>query len=148
MKEGSSFATFVFLAEKIDKVSTSIKYELETFFKTRQLSVTQGLILTELYFHKPNSTTQHWLSRKFQLPRYSISRNIDFLERHGWLYRGEDPESRRRVKLTLTDKGEELAATLVPEVRTIYEGFFPALDHKECTVLLKMLHKVKKVKII
>ena len=131
----------ILLGEKIDKISTSINQQLEGAFKKEGVSVTQGLILYELFCHS-RALTQKELGRKQQLPRYSISRNIDVLESLGYVTRFEDPDSARRVIVSLTATGDKLALILSSLIRSVYEDVFSNLDKKEQADLFKIMGKL------
>lgn len=130
-----------FLAEKIERISSLINQELEDAFKKSGTSITQGLILYELLCYG-RSTTQKELTRKQQLPRYSVSRNIDVLESLGYVKRFEDPDSARRVIVSLTQPGEQLASKLSSLIRDTYKDVFSNLDKKEQADLFLILGKL------
>lgn len=131
----------ILLAEKIGKISDSIRRQLEGEFKGCGLNVTQGVILYELFCHN-GTTTQRELARILRLPRYSASRNIDNLESLDYVKRFEDPDSARRVKVSLTRSGDKLASILSSSIRSVYEGVFSNLDKKEQTDLFKIMAKL------
>ncbi|MEP4892257.1 MAG: MarR family winged helix-turn-helix transcriptional regulator [Aliiglaciecola sp.] len=132
----------ILLAEKIDKISSSIRKQLEIAFVSQGVSVTQGLILYELFCHVDITTTQRALAIKQQLPRYSVSRNIDALESLGYVKRLEDPDSARRVLVSLTETGNNLASILSSIIRSVYKDAFSNLDKKEQADLFKILCKL------
>ncbi|MEP0357418.1 MarR family transcriptional regulator [Paraglaciecola sp.] len=132
----------ILLAEKIDKISGSIRHQLEIEFKVYELNVEQGLILEELNYHREHTTTQKELGRKLRLARYSASRNIDNLESLGYVKRFKDPDSARRVKVSLTRSGDKLASILSSLIRNVYKDIFSNLDGKEQTNLFKIMTKL------
>lgn len=101
-------------------------------------NVPRGLILFELICHH-GQTTQKELGRILRLPRYSVSRNIDFLESRGWILRIEDPDEARRVMISLTETGQVLSPKLTSLIRSTYNDPFSVLDKKEQVDLFKML---------
>lgn len=131
----------IFLAEKIDNISTLIKQKLGHAIQPSGISITQGLILYELFCHS-GSTTQKELGRKQRLPRYSISRNINVLDSLGYVTRFEDPDSARRVIVSLTQPGDKLASNLYSLIRNTYKDVFSILDKKEQAGLFKILGKL------
>lgn len=64
------------------------------------------------------------LSRKFTLDPSTLVPTVDTLERKGLLRRGRDPNDRRRVPLSLTEEGSQLAslAAMVDDSDPLVQG--------------------------
>lgn len=71
---------------------------------------------------------------------------IKNMERDGLVHRETDPNDRRSGLVSLTDKGEQLIASILPQHIALLEEIFGILTAQEQRQLIQILKKFKKVR--
>jgi MarR family transcriptional repressor of emrRAB len=74
--------------------------------------------------------------------RGNMTRICDDLVEKDLMRRVTSPDDRRRVNLSLTDKGISLLQTIVPEIRAGVKGLFSSFSETEKANLVKLLLKL------
>lgn len=75
-------------------------------------------------------------------PKHQITRNLDILEKRGWLRRTDDQHSRRCKNIILTKEGSKLAGAISLMYKNVLREVFSVLSDEECSTLQKTLLKV------
>lgn len=83
------------------------------------------------------------LSREMQIKPATLVPVIDTLERHGLVTRGHDPKDRRRIPLSLTERGARVVG-LVPLVdqNDVLVNGLGAMGDEKCHKLLELLREL------
>jgi DNA-binding MarR family transcriptional regulator len=74
----------------------------------------------------------------------AISRMVDVLANKGLVSRAQDPQDRRRVRLALTDKGENLLKTTFGDTHHWMSDKLAALDADELETIVQGMEALKK----
>lgn len=93
---------------------------LQDHLARKNLTVAQYLHLRVLW--EENGLAQNEISSRLGIEKASSTGALDALDREGLVVRERDPCDRRRVKVRLSPKGEEVARTVLPFARRIAEG--------------------------
>lgn len=72
----------------------------------------------------------------------TITQQVTSLEAHGLVERKMDPDDRRVVRVTLTEKGEEVIKSAHESFLSDYKGLVEYLGEEECNKLAETLTKV------
>jgi MarR family transcriptional repressor of emrRAB len=76
--------------------------------------------------------------------RANMTRICDELVEKGLINRIPSPEDRRRVNLSLSDKGTELLNHIVPDLRVQVESLFSIFSEQEKATLISLLERMNK----
>jgi len=79
------------------------------------LSVRQLETLEALFHKQDKSLTPAQLAEEIHLTRSAMTSNLDSLQKKGYLSRTAHPNDRRRLIISLTQKGLEFCDTIMPE---------------------------------
>lgn len=79
------------------------------------------------------------LAEALDLDASTLSRAVDGLVKLGFLDRDEDPENRRRYRVSLSNKGEKKVAEIDEVCDAYYEGFLAAMTKKDQELVLEMM---------
>jgi DNA-binding MarR family transcriptional regulator len=122
---------------KTDLLLTSfIKSRLEPF----NLAPEQNLIMMLLW--EKDGLTQNQLVDKLNKDKTNIARMASNLEKKGFVKRVECPEDRRAVKLFLTERGNELGASIIPILEEFNTAVTDGLSVVELKELERLLSKI------
>lgn len=109
--------------------------------------VTMSQCSTILAIGKKGAMTMHALSEWMNLATSTMTRIVDKLVRDGYIERTQDPQDRRVVRVSLTDKGQQLFQF----IKFIYHEYhrkivesIPARDLGKVVDSLKMLTEALK----
>lgn len=114
--------------------------ENEIASKGMDLRYTQFLILKRLSYMEPMSATE--LSRAVELDAGAMTRQLDQLERKGYLRRRPHEQDRRALRIELTSAGETLTQQLIGCSEFVMDGAQRSLDDTERTQLHDYLVRV------
>lgn len=73
-----------------------------------------------------------------------MTRMLDRLENHGWIWRERKPNNRRVVEVGITSEGIELLRSLAPKVRQCHDKQLGHLTEPQLKQLLALLREVRK----
>ncbi len=104
------------------------------------LTFTQYLIIKRLAQRGPMAAGE--LARAVDLDGGAMTRQLDQLERKGYLRRCPQPQDRRSVRIELTDAGNDLRANTTDCSRRVLEAAQRSLKRSERAQLLDYLHRV------
>ena len=85
---------------------------------------------------------QEDLTRHLCLDRAATARALQSLENHGFVYREEDTEDRRRKKVYPTAKAQRLQGEMVEILKAHNEVLLSGLDAAERDLLMSLLDRV------
>lgn len=85
------------------------------------------------------------LAECMHVSRPNISRAVDELVKNGLVNRKRDPDDRRNVQLSLTNKGEKMIKDLHDRYGKILADQFSILSDEELRILSSALESMKKV---
>lgn len=89
-----------------------------------------------------NGSTPAELSRHLLVTAGNITGLVDRMEKAGLVSRTPDAKDRRTIRLHLTDKGKELARTVIPKHSQDIRDAFGSLDETELAELRRLLDKL------
>jgi MarR family transcriptional regulator, organic hydroperoxide resistance regulator len=122
---------------KTDLLLTSfIKARLDPF----NLAPEQNLIMMLLW--EKDGLTQNQLVDKLNKDKTNIARMASNLEKKGFVKRVECQEDRRAVKLFLTERGNELGASIVPILEEFNSAVTNGISEIERKELERLLSKI------
>jgi MarR family transcriptional regulator, organic hydroperoxide resistance regulator len=141
--------------EKAFKLEIAIGYRLEKTVKLLRLELQQafknaGYPISAYQFHILYRLWQNEGIFLSQLKEYSvidnskITREVDSLEKHGYVERRLFNDDRRKAFLFLTEKGKELQKILLPVQIKHYERTLIGVTQEELEQLDIILKKVEK----
>lgn len=118
------------MKQKLENIGVDIKL----FVNLRMLNENEGI-------------SQRELGRILEFPEYHTSRNVDALVEANMAERRPDPESRRSVKLYLTEEGRAKASKLPSIISDVNSSLLKDLSPEEKATLISLLQKVAKIPI-
>lgn len=89
--------------------------------KLKPLNLTAGQVPILMFVKMHPDITQETLVRHIRIDRGMIARSVKKLEDAGFLNRIPDPDNRRAVRISLTEKGMSVTPTLM-EIEKEWEG--------------------------
>lgn len=104
------------------------------------ITADQWVVLQEL--SKSDKQSQLKLAQATFKDAPTITRIIDILCKKGLTERLPDPTDRRRFQITLTPKGKDKIAALMPKVKAFRKEVWAALSDEEINQLMKMLNAI------
>ncbi|WP_226341194.1 MarR family winged helix-turn-helix transcriptional regulator [Gemmobacter serpentinus] len=90
----------------------------------------------------PQGLAAHALAERAGVTRATVTGLLDGLERDGFLARHDDKEDRRKLSVRLTEKGQQMAATLFDEHSQWIASLFAGVDPEGRAALTALLHRV------
>lgn len=122
--------------------SLSIKFDNEMLknLKLHGLNLGQFAIIMTLF--EGDNITQTQIGKSVLMPAYATTRNLDVLEKSGYLKRFKSETSRRSFCIRLTEKGKLLAPVLFPIVKSVNKKRLASLSNKEEALLKQLLIKI------
>jgi MarR family transcriptional regulator, lower aerobic nicotinate degradation pathway regulator len=105
-----------------------------------ELTATQFATLAKL--NEMGSCTQNLLGRNTAMDAATIKGVVDRLTRRGLTRTWPDPKDRRRMLVSLTDRGERVLIDTLPRAREITECTLEPLDKTERKTFLRLLEKL------
>lgn len=106
------------ITNSLERLSSAIEEFIHQRTEELELNETQGRILMYLYQHPEQQGQSSKMAREMRRTKPTISDAVDSLVDNGYVERSLSEEDRRVMNLTLTEKGENAAQSLVrwPEV--------------------------------
>ena len=93
-----------------------------------------------LLIESRNGMTQQELARELSCDKVQVVRIIDYLSKHGYVQRIQNPSDKRKYELTITEK----ARLLIPEIRKVIDNTtaiaFKGLSEKQTDELYEILN--------
>ena len=128
------------IREAMIQMELARKRLLMPVFQELGLTVGQPRILNKLY--EQDHISQRELADNCFVDVATISRNLDRLEKAGYLTREKRPDSRRSFLVVLTKEGRECASKVHESFRCADEQMWRGLDDKEAEAFLACARKL------
>jgi MarR family 2-MHQ and catechol resistance regulon transcriptional repressor len=123
------------------QTSKNIQDRIRVEISKNNLNLTEFSVLETLYLKGKQNI--HQVGKSILISSGSMTYVIDKLEKKEFLQRTECPNDRRALYITLTEKGNEFMAQLMPEFQEFIAQMFDNLSHEEGKTLIQLLKKVK-----
>lgn len=94
------------------------------------------------YINRNSGVSQDVLAKKLHINKSNVTRNIQYLEKEGFVYREVSDEDKRKYKLFLTDKAKDILPLLRSEIRKMNEQLVVGLSEEEQTTFIELLTKI------
>ncbi len=117
--------------------------KMACFMKSHGLSEQQYNVLRILRGQKGNPLNLKDLQERMMQKTSNVTRLVEKLRVKGLLERVQCMENRRKVEITITDKGLELLKEMQPGMDEMNERFSKVLTEKEASVLSDLLDKLR-----
>lgn len=117
---------------------------LNRYLAPYQLSNIGYFAMMMLYSTPDNLANPSEICKATGETRGNMTRICDDLVEKGLMRRVTSPDDRRRVNLSLTEKGVSLLRTIVPELRIHVKEVFSSFSETEKASLVKLLLKLNK----
>lgn len=114
---------------------------MEPMFASHGLTGMQWSALVTVLLGR--AATHAELAREISYDPGATTRLIDTLEAQGWATRERDSGDRRVIRLTLTEKGEQLARRVRLDVITVWNGWLGEWDEAELATLVAQLQRLR-----
>ena len=103
----------------------------------KHLNLTEGQVPYLVALSKNEQLTQDDLANMFYIDKGTIARTIQKLEEKELVQRLHDPVNRRRYRLSLTEKGEEIVPEILHAEKKWENILFKDFSDKESSLLVK-----------
>lgn len=127
---------------KAELLTKALKKALAREFKSSGYDVTayQWILLYKLW--EEDGISQKELSLRTFMDTPTITRMIDVMEKKGLVKREKNNEDRRKVKISLTNKGIELEHNLVPIVEKHHEHALQNIKESEFKNIKRLMNQI------
>jgi len=115
---------------------------VENHLSTHGLNPRQAVIMEYLFHNPEGQVTPARLADEVSLTRSAITSALDALEKSGYLVRGQHPEDRRSVVVTLTPEGRRRIQGYLPVRYARMNQVVGSLDASERKVMITVYHKL------
>lgn len=128
----------------IQRASRTLRVLFLRMMEQRSAGVTpeMWLVLSRLYARDGQYQTQ--IADSTFRDRPNTSRILAGLEERGYIRKARDPDDRRRVRIHLTERGEELVRDLAPMAARTRDGLYEGLDDDELRMLRGALRRIER----
>jgi DNA-binding MarR family transcriptional regulator len=123
--------------------TTDVYAALEVHFARYGLSMGKFTLLMQLYQANEQGLTPSECAERAGVTRATITGLLDGLERDGWVRRQPYPTDRRMLSVQLTEKGQKLLSTMLPDHFCRTTGLMSHLTEAEKKTLIELLGKVR-----
>ncbi|KAA3638346.1 MAG: MarR family transcriptional regulator [Bacteroidetes bacterium] len=113
------------------------------YMKSYDLSEQQYNVLRILRGQKGNPVNLKDLQERMMQKTSNVTRLVEKLRLKGLLERVQCMENRRKVEITITDKGLKLLEEMQPEMDAMNDRFAKVLTEEEASVLSDLLDKLR-----
>jgi len=125
---------------KLMRATETLNYSLNKHLARKNITTSQFGVL-EALFHL-GAQNQKSLGDKLLKSGGNMTLVIDNLEKHDLVKRTQDPEDRRSLVITLTEKGKKFISDLFPEHMSIIVEQFGVLTNEEKKQLANLCKKL------
>lgn len=128
----------------IQRASRTLRVLFLRLMERRSPGVTpeMWLVLSRLYARDGQYQTQ--IADSTFRDRPNTSRILTGLEERGYVSRRKDPEDMRRIRIHLTDRGEEFVREMAPLAARTRDGLYEGLSDEELRVLRGTLRRIER----
>lgn len=127
----------------IEHTARLLRFHLNTQLKEWGYDVTreQWFLLFKLYEH--DGCAQGDLADAALQDHPNITRQLDALEKRGYVERKDDPEDRRRHLIYLTADGHAFMETVIPKAIETRKRVFAGISQEEIDLLKDILQRIE-----
>jgi DNA-binding MarR family transcriptional regulator len=128
----------------IQRASRTLRVLFLRMMEQRSADVTpeMWLVLSRLYARDGQYQTQ--IADSTFRDRPNTSRILAGLEERGYVRKERDPDDRRRVRVHLTERGEEFVRDMAPMAARTRDGLYEGLEEDELRMLRKVLRRIER----
>ncbi len=123
-------------------ITNKLKRLLDKKHSKNGLYVGQARVLMYLYRHKDEKTYQKDIEQAFQIRGGTVTGLIDSLVENQYIKRIESENDKRKRKIVLTNKGEQMALKSIQTTKNTEESLSDQLLEKEKETLKKVIKKI------
>lgn len=128
----------------IQRASRTLRVLFLRMMEERSSGVTpeMWLVLSRLYARDGQYQTQ--IADSTFRDRPNTSRILAGLEERGYVRRQRDPDDRRRMRIHLTERGEEFVRDMAPLAARTRDGLYEGLSDDELRMLRRVLRRIER----
>lgn len=132
------------IAYIIQRCNRRLRLSLAKFLQNSgaNISPEQWYLLFRL-FERPGQSQSELADEELN-DHPNITRLLDALQRRDLVRREPDPDDRRRTLVYLTDRGQDLVATLLPQVVEERKRIFRGLNQDDLDRLVETVHQIER----
>ena len=136
------------LSEFVERVGQIMPVMMREFFRQQsgefyKLKITMPqFVVMEILSRQPDSKMSE-LAHFINVTTAAMTGIVDRLVRYGYIKRGNDPEDRRVVRVSLTPKGSKTVTSIVEDRKKHMGRIFGMISQEERREYLKILEHVK-----
>jgi DNA-binding MarR family transcriptional regulator len=120
-----------------------IDHKVSGVLKTYGITHTQFNILRILEASMPEKLSLEQIREGLLFPTSDVSRMLDRLVRRGLISRELCPENRRKLEVSITEKGLEVISRSIPEIEDKLNGYYKKdFSEKERQQVIGMMKKI------
>lgn len=128
----------------IQRASRTLRVLFLRMMEERSAGVTpeMWLVLSRLYARDGQYQTQ--IADSTFRDRPNTSRILSGLEERGYVRKQRDPDDRRRMRIHLTERGEEFVRGMAPLAARTRDGLYEGLEDDELRMLRRVLRRIER----
>lgn len=128
----------------VQRASRTLRVLFLRMMEQRSAGVTpeMWLVLSRLYARDGQYQTQ--IADSTFRDRPNTSRILAGLEQRGFVSKERDPDDRRRVRIHLTERGQEFVRDMAPLAARTRDGLYQGLDDDELRMLRRVLRRIER----
>jgi DNA-binding MarR family transcriptional regulator len=124
----------------VNRAARAFASRLSAELRPFDVGIGQWAVLMHLWSH--DAMTQAQLARRVAIEQPTMVRTIDRMERDGLVTRNPDPDDRRAIRITLTERGSALRDQLVPLADDVNRRAAAGLTDEEVATLRGLLARL------
>lgn len=96
------------------------------------------------FLARNGGVTQEELSKRLVVNKSNVTRNLQFLEENGFIYRVSDENDKRINRIYLSEKGENILPKIREKMKVFNENVCLNLNEEEVIMLNTLFEKIAK----
>lgn len=108
----------------------------------KHLELTEGQVPCLMVLSKKEGITQDDLAKMFHIDKGTIARAIRKLEEKGMVNKVQDPLNRRKYRLSLTPKGEQVIPVILQAEKKWENNIFKGFSSEERSFMLEGMRRL------
>lgn len=120
----------------------AFRQTLQRVLKAGNIDMTFEMLQIMHCLWKRQGVSQQALAEQTAKDKACLTNLINNLEKKGWVMRREDPEDKRSRLIYLTQSGEQLAQSVNPLIKGIYQEIEQNIHWKQIQSCLSNLNKI------
>jgi DNA-binding MarR family transcriptional regulator len=130
------------LVELLRQINKEISKRLVPIFREKKLSIAEISVLMRM--NRPPACRASELAAMIGIPSSTVTGILDRLERRGLLERRRDPNDRRSILITITQKTKDFVADLMTSMEGMLREAFRSLPDSRTQRLIEDLRFILK----